>query len=202
MTGNTKQKIAETALNLFSQKGYLGTSMNDIARELGITKAALYKHYESKSKILESITKRMRDADFERAEEYEMPQEEPGKCAEAYMHTPTDKIRAYSIAQFRHWTDEGFAASFRKMLTLEQYRDENMAELYHNYLATGPLLYMAEIFKEIAEDKSDAMQLALDFYGPMFLLYSVYDAAPNKQDVIKMLEKHIDLFTEKVKREG
>ena len=41
---NTKERILEEALKLFSQSGYMGTSMNDIAAELGVTKAALYKH--------------------------------------------------------------------------------------------------------------------------------------------------------------
>ena len=45
---NTKERILEEALRLFSQNGYMGTSMNDIAAKLGVTKAALYKHYESK----------------------------------------------------------------------------------------------------------------------------------------------------------
>ena len=41
---NTKEKILEEALKLFAQSGYMGTSMNDIASKLGVTKAALYKH--------------------------------------------------------------------------------------------------------------------------------------------------------------
>ena len=39
-----KERILEEALQLFSQNGYTGTSMNDIAAKLGVTKAALYKH--------------------------------------------------------------------------------------------------------------------------------------------------------------
>ena len=48
---NTKERILEEALKLFSQSGYMGTSMNDIAAELGVTKAALYKHYKSNQEI-------------------------------------------------------------------------------------------------------------------------------------------------------
>ena len=56
---NTKKRILEEALRLFAKNGYLGTSMNDIARQLGVTKAALYKHYTSKQEILDSIVNRM-----------------------------------------------------------------------------------------------------------------------------------------------
>ena len=50
------------------------------------------------------------------------------------------------MAQFEHWTKETFSANFRKMLTLEQYRDPKLAQLHHDYLAGGPLKYMAVIF--------------------------------------------------------
>ena len=99
MAGDTKERILETALELFAQSGYLGTSMNDIAKQLGITKAALYKHYASKQEILDRIVERMNEMDYERAEAYEMPETEPDGFAEAYLHTSIAKIRAYSMAQ-------------------------------------------------------------------------------------------------------
>ena len=43
MEEGTKERILRIALELFAQNGYLGTSMNDIAGQLGFTKAALYK---------------------------------------------------------------------------------------------------------------------------------------------------------------
>ena len=48
---DTKDLIIDTAENLFAQFGYLGVSMMDIASSLGITKAALYYHFNSKEKI-------------------------------------------------------------------------------------------------------------------------------------------------------
>ena len=106
MAGDTKERILETALELFAQNGYLGTSMNDIAQQLGFTKAALYKHYTSKQEILDRIVEHMKEMDYERAESYEMPETEPDGFAEAYLNTPIQKIRAYSMAQFDHWTKE------------------------------------------------------------------------------------------------
>lgn len=198
MAGNTKERILETALELFAQSGYLGTSMSDIAGELKITKGALYKHYTSKQEILSSIVERMNKMDYERAEEYEMPEAEPDGFAEAYLHTPIEKIRAYAMAQFDHWTKEHFSSNFRKMLTLEQYRDPKLAKLYHDYLATGPTEYMAAIFRKLTDSDDAAMQLALDFYGPMFLLYSVYDGATDKESIAPRLRAHIDRFIEKI----
>ena len=198
MAADTKERILDAALALFAQNGYPGTSMRDIASTLGITKAALYKHYTGKQEILDSIVERMNQMDYERAEEYEMPEMQPDGFAEAYMKTPVEKIRAYSLAQFDHWTKEPFPANFRKLLTLEQYRDERLAQLHHDYLAGGPLEYMAAIFRKLTDTDEEATQLALEFYGPMYLLYSVYDGAVDKDGVCPMLEAHIDRFIAKI----
>ncbi len=196
MAGNTKERITEAALELFAHSGYSGTSMSDIAQRLGITKGALYKHYTSKQGILDSIVERMTRTDFERAEEYEMPETNDG-FAEDYI--PFEKIRTYSIAQFDYWTKEHFPSDFRKMLTLEQYRDRKLAKLYNDYLTAGPAEYMASIFRKLTDSDESAMEIALEFYGPMFLLYSVYDGAEDKERVVSMLKTHIDRFTEKYK---
>ncbi len=194
MAGETKERILETALELFAQSGYLGTSMSDIAARLGITKAALYKHYAGKQEILDRIIQRMSDLDAARAAAYEMPGAAPEGFAQVYLNTPLDRIHAYSTAQFDHWTREPFSANFRKMLTLEQYRDGRLAQLYQENLASGPVKYMAAIFRPLTDSDEVAMQLALDFYGPMYLLYSVYDGAADQSAVAPMLEAHIDRF--------
>lgn len=198
MARDTKARIVDAALELFAQNGYLGTSMSDIAKQLSITKGALYKHFASKQEILDQIIQKMNDLDLERAQAYGMPENEADGFAEVYMHTSVEKIRTYSIAQFRHWTEEPFSSQFRKMLTLEQYRDPEMAKLYHSYLASEPLEYMAAIFRKLTDSDAAAMQMALEFYGPMYLLYSVYDAAEHKETVMSMLEMHIDQFIRRV----
>lgn len=48
---HTRQDILETALRLFTEKGYEDTSVRDIAQALGITPAALYYHFRSKEDI-------------------------------------------------------------------------------------------------------------------------------------------------------
>lgn len=203
MPSETKEQIVETALELFSQNGFLGTSMSDIASRLKITKGALYKHYESKQQILDRIIERMAELDLERAKKYEMPESNSEKSAEAYSHIPAEKIRGYSIAQFRHWTEEKFSAQFRKMLTLEQFRSKEISNLYQDYLVAGPLEYMTKIFKKITKSKPKARLVALEFYGPIFTLYSVYDGAEEnaKKSVFVQLEKHIENFIEQFEKE-
>ena len=192
---NTKEKILEEALKLFAQSGYMGTSMNDIASKLGVTKAALYKHYKSKQEILDSIIEKMNELDMERIKQYEMPEGEMSKVIVEYKETAFDKIKQFTKVQFLHWTEEEFPCCFRKMLTLEQYREPQMAQLYQNYLASGPLTYIEVLFSGMLEDAERARQMALDFYGPIFLLYSIYDGTNDKSQVIKLLDEHMDHFS-------
>ena len=197
---NTKARILEEALKLFSQSGYMGTSMNDIAARLGVTKAALYKHYQSKQEILDSIVDQMNEMDRERVKQYEMPEGKMEDVIAGYKGTAFDKIRQFTQIQFLHWTDEEFPCCFRKMLTLEQYRDPQLAALYQKYLADGPLAYIETLFAGLLGDAGEARQLALDFYGPIFLLYSIYDGTDDKQKVLGLLEHHVEHFAEIHKR--
>lgn len=192
---NTKEKILEEALKLFAQCGYMGTSMNDIASQIGVTKAALYKHYSSKQEILDSIVAKMNQMDLQRSKEYEMPEGDMDNVIEGYKTIALEKIKQYTKVQFLHWTEEEFSSNFRKMLTLEQYRSPEMSKLYQHYLAEGPLQYMETIFSGIVENREDAKQLAIDFYGPIFLLYSIYDISENKQEVVKQLDTHVERFS-------
>lgn len=195
MEKNTKEKILEEALKLFAKSGYMGTSMNDIASQLGVTKAALYKHYSSKQEILDSIVERMNQMDLQRSKEYKMPEGEMEEVIEGYKNIALEKIKQYTKVQFLHWTEEEFSSCFRKMLTLEQYRSPEMSKLYQKYLAKGPLQYMETIFSGIVDNSEEAKQLAINFYGPIFLLYSIYDGSENKQDVMKQLEAHVEGFS-------
>ena len=193
---NTKERILEEALKLFAQSGYMGTSMNDIASSLGVTKAALYKHYTSKQEILDSIVEKMNQMDMERVKEYDMPEGNMKEVVEGYRSTALDKIKEFTKVQFLHWTKEEFPCCFRKMLTLEQYRDPELAKLYQKYLSGGPLLYIEEVFRGFTDNEGEAKQLALDFYGPIFLLYSIYDGAEDKEKVAELLEQHVERFSE------
>jgi TetR/AcrR family transcriptional repressor of nem operon len=51
----TKEKIVETGLRLFLQKGYQKTSLNDIARQVGISKPAIYHHFKNKDELFHGV---------------------------------------------------------------------------------------------------------------------------------------------------
>lgn len=197
----TKENILLTALRLFAKDGFEAVSVSQIAGELGMVKSALYKHYKSKRDIFDSILERMDEMDRERAKEYEMPEGDMKKIVGAYKTLPLDQIRTYSKAQFQHWTEDEFSSLFRKMLTLEQFRSQEMSELYQKYLTSSPVAYMKEIFLGLVDDEEKAKQLALEFYGPIYLLYSLYDGATDKAAVTALLDTHVERFSDSLKRD-
>jgi AcrR family transcriptional regulator len=51
----TRQQILDASLRLFSERGFARTTVRDIAREAGITDAAIYYHFESKTELLQAL---------------------------------------------------------------------------------------------------------------------------------------------------
>lgn len=50
-----KYEILEKSLELFANQGYFDTSMDDIAKAVGIKKASLYSHYSGKESIFKAV---------------------------------------------------------------------------------------------------------------------------------------------------
>lgn len=136
---DTRENILLVSLRLFAQEGYEAVSVSQIAGELGLTKGALYRHYANKQAIFESILQKMEQMDAERAQAFELPEGTVQDMPQSYEIATPEALCAFSKAQFRYWAQDEFAAPFRRMLTIEQYRNEQMAALYQQYLAGGRL---------------------------------------------------------------
>ena len=146
---DTKEKILMTALHLFARDGYEAVSVRTIAEELGMTKGALYRHYKNKRDIFDSIVERMIRIDAERANAHQMPAEKYNAMPDAYENATVENVQKYTIEQFKFWTEDDFASHFRKMLTLEQYRSTEMAQLYSQCIVAGPVAYTEDLFREL-----------------------------------------------------
>lgn len=194
---DTKQRILSESLRLFSENGYDAVSVAEIASAVGIKAPSLYKHYKSKRDIFDSILKKMNEADGFYADENDMP-----NVDDDYNNVSLESIKTFSVAMFKHWTDDEFAARFRRMLSLERFKNSEMAELYKSYISSGPLDYMKEVFAGMNYSENDAGLLALSFYGPMFMLYTVYDESENKKEIVLQAEMHINKFIDDLREKS
>lgn len=187
---DTKERILLSALRLFARDGYEAVSVSDIAGALGMTKGALYKHYRNKRDIFDSILRRMERQDAEQAAACQVPGGEKERMEDAYENASPTSIVAFSKAMFRYWTEDEFASQFRKMLTLEQYRSEEMGQLYQQYLAAGPLQYLTDLFA--AQGIPQPQKRAGEYYAPLYLLCGVYDGAADKEAVLALADECLE----------
>ena len=189
---DTKERILTTALRLFARDGYEAVSVSDIAQALGMTKGALYKHYKNKRDLFDSMIARMLELDNSAARQYGMPKQAFQADESGYDQVDWDELRQFTLAQFRFWTEDGFACPLRRMLSLEQYRSEEMGKLYQEMVVAGPVHYTADIFSRMMAGgrmkPGDADALAAQFYAPMFLLIAMADGgAENGLSVLQNL---------------
>ena len=195
--GNRKEEILIVALHLFARDGYEAVSVSQIAGELDMTKGALYRHYKSKRDIFDCIVQRMEQQDSEQARQNEVPEESIEKMPEEYQKVSVEDFVGYSKSMFEYWTEDDFASSFRKMLTIEQFRSEEMQNLYQQYLVSGPAEYVKDLFKnmEIKNPEEEAVK----FYANMFFYYSLYDGEANKTKAKSQFEQMLDRIVEEMK---
>ena len=196
--GNRKEEILIVALHLFARDGYEAVSVSQIAGELDMTKGALYRHYKSKRDIFDCIVQRMEQQDSEQARQNEVPEESIEKMPEEYQNVSVEDFVGYSKSMFEYWTEDDFASSFRKMLTLEQFRNEEMQKLYQQYLVSGPAEYVKDLFKNLKIKNPE--EKAVKFYANMFFYYSVYDGASDKAKVKCQFEQRMGKIVEEMKQ--
>lgn len=193
---DTKERILTTALQLFARDGYEAVSVSDIAQALGMTKGALYKHYRNKRDIFDSTLKRMLEMDSSAARQHGMPEQNLIEDDQGYDQVDWDELRQFTLAQFRFWTEDDFACPLRRMLSLEQYRSEEMGKLYQEMVVSGPVHYTADIFSRMMArgrmKPGDADTLAAQFYAPMFLLIAMADGGADNG--LSVLQSLIDDF--------
>ncbi len=149
-----KEQIFLVAERLFREKGFMATSMRDIAGELGIEAASLYSHIKSKDEILETICFRMADqfqSAFEEVNDIYFNAEEKLKMAIAsHVKILANDLNASSvfIREWRHLNEiklhefivlrNKYESEFRKIL--ETGEEENIFEVVDNKFAVLTIL--------------------------------------------------------------
>jgi AcrR family transcriptional regulator len=103
----TRNEILEASAQIFSQKGYHGTSMQDIAMAVNLQKASLYHHVSSKQEILFDLLNRGLDLLITRVEEAVAepgsPDERLRNATRAYLTTMTEyqDLAAVLLLEYR-----------------------------------------------------------------------------------------------------
>lgn len=201
----TKDKIMEVALQLFSEKGFAGVSVRDIAKEVGVRESALYKHYKNKQDILDSIIEKMRNEIEKEYIKQQVPEAIRVDVAQGYRELSIEQLKQISWSLFCMYTKNIQIANYRKLLMREMLCNSQRANLYSDIFLLGVIDRQKKTFEKLTEGeffrKEDSEIIALQFYGPIFMLFQEYDCHPEREEQIKLLlQKHVEVFGRNFKR--
>ena len=198
---STKTKIIEVSLELFAKKGFDGVSVREIAKEVGVRESALYKHYKNKEDILEKIVEEMIVSIRSGYELRHVPETLAVGVVEGYRNITEEQLCEMSWSIFKMFTEDFRLSNFRRLLMREQFQNKIIAEYYNKFFLKGVIESQSKTFLQLVDSgffrKADERIIALQFYGPILLLFQQYDCEPEKKDEIKeMLFKHVRVFGE------
>ena len=203
---STKKKILDAALTLFSEKGYANVFVAEIAEAVGIKAPSLYKHYKSKQDIFNAILDEMKSNYDRQASMLNLNGNNASADAEIYSSVSEVEIVKMGLGLFSYFLHDEYAQKFRKMLTIEQFNNSELAQLFTKQYADDPLSYQAALFSMLClkgvlkEENPNVM--ALQFYAPIFMLLTLCDRDPNREAEFKaLLEQHVLQFTRLYRKE-
>ena len=175
MANDTKDRILEAALEMFSQNGYAGTNIRELSSSLGLVKSGVYKHYESKEAIWNALLDEM-IAYYE--EHFGSPEHLP-PVPDSLEGLTEMTMRMVNITVH----DERIIKT-RKVLTLEQFRDVRARELATKHFLTGLTDMFTRVFTGMMEKgllrKDDPEMLAFAYTTPISALIHLCDREPER----------------------
>lgn len=189
MEKNTKQAILEASLDLFSVQGFEATSMAQIAAAVGIRKASLYSHFQSKQEILDTLVQEILN-------QYEAH----SIFARADQQILTPDSAAQMIQEQLHYLlHDPHISKARKMLVIEQFQNPQLAALQTKQNYTDVLRYFTGLMQRLIEqgvvEKDDPQIMAAQLCLPVSVWLGLCDREPEREkEVIELLERHIQQF--------
>ena len=190
MGKETKDRILDEALIRFVENGYKGTNLRDFAAGMGLSKSALYSHYESKEAIWNALIDKMEAYYHERFGSVEQLPETPKTWDEFFglvMNMVDFTIHDEKIIMTR------------KLLLTEQFRNERVKRLATEYFMNGTKRFFTAVFEGMTEKgllrKEEADMLAFVFASPITALIHYCDREPEQEpQIMEQIESYVKHF--------
>ena len=184
MAKDTKERILAAALEMFSQNGYAGTNIRELSESLGLVKSAMYRHFESKEAIWNTLLDELIAYYEARFGSTEHLPPVPDSLEE--LITMTMQMVNFTVH------DEKVVKS-RKLLSIEQFRDERARDLATKYFLTGLKDMFTQIFAGMMDKRllrrDDPSMLAFAYTAPISALIHLCDREPEKaEDAMTQVE--------------
>ncbi len=184
MAKGTKERILTAALEMFSQNGYAGTNIRELAASLGMGKSSLYRHFESKEAIWNTLLDRMIAYYGER---FGSPEHLPP------VPDSLEGLAALTMRMVDFTVHDEKIVMTRKVLAIEQFRDDRARMLASRHFLTGLTEMFTPIFAGMMEKglfrADDPAMLAFAYTAPISALIHLCDREPEKtEEAIRKIE--------------
>lgn len=193
--GNTKQEILKASLELFSVQGFEATSISQIADAVGIRKASLYSHFDSKQAILDAIVKEV----LEQYGKHSIFARANWEKDAGNLPLTADEAVGMIQGQIRYILHDPAISRSRKMLVIEQFQNPSLAKLQTKQNYEDVLHYftgfVGMLIRQgmLAEDDPEIMAAQLCL--PISVWINLCDREPEReQEVMELVERHIRQF--------
>ena len=196
---DTKQRILDEALTLFSEKGYANVFVGEIAERVGIKAPSLYKHYKNKRAIFDAIIDLMNSRFAEQAKALQISGTDAAVDSKIYQNMSEDNLLKLGREFFLFYLHDDYNKRFRKMLTIEQFNSKELAGIYTKLYVDDPLSYQSMLLGMVAAagmlHTDNVKIMTLHFYAPIYFLLTMCDRDPEREpEALKTLDEHIIQF--------
>ena len=187
---STKEKILDAALTLFAENGYNGTSVEQIAKAVGIKAPSLYKHYKGKEDILNALI----DSAEVRYEEMFGSERNIGKIPES-----REEFIKVTMGRILFTMRDPVIRKTRMFLVQEQFRNQRTSEVTTRHQLDGIQEMFAKILKGMMDKglvkKDDPELLSAELTAPAVLQIARADRQPQcEKDALECIERHLHHF--------
>ncbi len=198
--GNTKQKILEAALDLFSVWGYEATSISQIAGAVGIRKASLYSHYAGKHEILDALVEYVMEQYDRHSIFANADWDDPGFTKDKTALCAETAIRMI-LGQIGYIVHDPLICRSRKLLTIEQFRNQELRTLQtkHNY--EDVVKYFMGLMRFLVRQgilkDNDTEIMSAQLCLPISVWINLCDREPEREaEVMELIRRHVRQFFE------
>lgn len=206
-TMNTKEAYLLQALRLFAEKGYEAVGVVEIAKAVGCTTSALYKHFPGKKALFDAIVEWSKEGFGENIAAMKINFRERLQAdGGAAAITEEDQIQMVRDI-FLGVVDMEYPRLFRKLITVEQYKHPELAEIYSEHYLWGQIdsfeLLMQAWMDAGVMKQGNARIMAMQYVSPIVLFISECDRVPErKAEILALLEDHIRQFNRAYRLQG
>ena len=196
--GNTKEKILEAALDLFSVKGFEATSISQLADIVGIRKASLYSHFSSKQEILDTLIGKY-TIEFNQYSIFVNADWDNPEFTKDKSEITPEMLTIIIKGQIQYIIHDSKISKIRKMLTIEQFQNKELCRLqsklsYNDILKYNISLMKFLVSQGILKDEEPEI-MAAQFCWPISMWINLCDREPEREtEVMELMSKHILQF--------